>query len=92
MPRRPTKKVSSDRKPRVQDAPLNVQEVAETLGKAPAEAYRLLSGGEIKGAYKDGREWRVLQSDLQAHIYRQRDEYLAAAKSGAKAGVELKVA
>ena len=47
---------------------LNVDEVGLVLATSPDTTRRILSAGEIEGAFKAGREWRVPSSTLRRRL------------------------
>lgn len=60
---------------------LNLYETAEFLRVSNQTIYNMIRDGRIK-AYKVGREWRFLQSDILAYMNSKVNDDLLAAKGG----------
>lgn len=70
---------------------LNLDETADLLRVSNQTIYNMIKAGRIK-AYKIGREWRFMRSDIEAYLQRSsNDQILTAAKGGKIDGEDLSI-
>ena len=69
---------------------LNLTETAEFLRVSNQTVYNMIKDGRIK-AYKAGREWRFLRSDILAYMDATASESLLAAKGGAASEHDMRI-
>jgi len=69
---------------------LNLTETAEYLRVSNQTVYNMIKAGRIK-AYKVGREWRFLRSDILAYLNTSASESLLAAKGGTSSEHDMKI-
>lgn len=69
---------------------LNITETAEYLRVSNQTVYNMIRDGRIK-AYKAGREWRFLRSDILAYMNASSSESLLAAKGGSSSENDLRI-
>ena len=69
---------------------LNLTETAEYLRVSNQTVYNMIKDGRIK-AYKVGREWRFLRSDILSYINNSTSESLLAAKGGTSSEHDMRI-
>jgi excisionase family DNA binding protein len=47
---------------------VDLREAAEILNVDPMKLFKMVSGGDVPGAFKDGRAWRVDVSELERFL------------------------
>jgi len=58
------------------DRELSTVEAADEFGRSRSYWARAASDGEIEGAYRDGRNWRLRESACEAHLAEKQREAL----------------
>ena len=76
--------------PQEEISTLNLTETAEYLRVSNQTVYYMIKDGRIK-AYKVGREWRFLRSDILAYMNVSASDSLLAAKGGTSSEHDMKI-